>query len=257
MIIDSFIFYNEFDMLEYRLNVLYEHIDYFIIVESSKTFVGNNKILYFNDNKDRYSNYLDKIIHIIVDDMPETDNPWIREYHQRNCIDRGIQQLSLKDNDLIIISDVDEIPNINTIKSITNMDSLISLEQDNYYYNLNYRFDAIKICASKCMYYNIYVNKYNRLPQNIRNTYINIIKNGGWHLSCFGDEFFIQNKLLNFSHQEFNNDEYINIDKIKERMLNGIDIVTRKNIISEFIKISDNKNLPPKHELLLKWFNAV
>ena len=84
MIVDAFIFYNELKMLEYRLNILYEKIDYFILVESTKTHKGSPKKLYFNDNKDNFHNYLDKIIHIIVDDMPDGNNHLLRENHQRN-----------------------------------------------------------------------------------------------------------------------------------------------------------------------------
>lgn len=74
-IIDGFIFYNELDMLEFRLKEHWDVVDYFILVESTKTFAYNDKILYFDQNKSRYSNYLEKIIHIIVDDMPEGNDP--------------------------------------------------------------------------------------------------------------------------------------------------------------------------------------
>ena len=111
MIIDCFTFYNELNMLKFRFKELYEYVDYFILVEATTTFVGNNKELYFKNNKNMFSNYLDKVIHIIVDDMPKDENPWVDEKFQRNCIQRGIKKLKLKDDDILIISDCDEIIN--------------------------------------------------------------------------------------------------------------------------------------------------
>ncbi len=251
-IIDCFTFYNELDILEYRLNILYEHVDYFILVESTRTFSGNNNELFYNNNKSRYSVYNDKIIHIIVDDMPETNNAWDREYHQRRCIDRGIQQLNLNDNDLIVISDLDEIPNINTLKSVPYNNSIYSLEQDLYYYNILYKVD-IQWMHPKCLYYNIYKNI--RDCEKIR-MYTNtiVLKNGGWHLSYFGNVSFIINKIKQFAHQEYNNDIYLN--NIEQYILSGKDIFNR-NIIINKIEISDNNNLPPKYTLLISMFNNL
>ena len=99
--IDTFIFYNELDLLEYRLHLLNEYIDYFVLVESTHTFVGNKKELYYNNNKERFKKYNDKIIHIIVDDMPikskitENKSIWDNEFHQRNCIQRGLDKLKV------------------------------------------------------------------------------------------------------------------------------------------------------------------
>lgn len=74
MIIDSFTFFNELNMLEFRLEELNEYVDYFVLVEATKTFSGNPKPLYFQENKDRYSKFLHKIIHVVVDDLPDTFN---------------------------------------------------------------------------------------------------------------------------------------------------------------------------------------
>ena len=101
-LIDGFVFYNELGLLKYRLDTLYEIVDNFILVESTKTFSGNSKELFYEKNKHLYEKYQDKIIHIIVDDMPTTNNAWDREAHQRSCISRGFQ--NLQDKDLILIS---------------------------------------------------------------------------------------------------------------------------------------------------------
>ena len=69
---DVFIFYNELDLLEIRLNILYNHVDFFIIVESNRTFTGKNKPLYYKENKDRFIKFHDKILYHVVDDLPDT-----------------------------------------------------------------------------------------------------------------------------------------------------------------------------------------
>ena len=118
-VIDCFIFYNELDMLEFRLNELNDLVDYFVLVECIKTHSNNDKELYFENNKTRFSKFLDKIIHIIVkDNIPQTSNSMDRENYQRNCIDEGIKKLSLNNDDIIIIADLDEIPDTKTVLNL-------------------------------------------------------------------------------------------------------------------------------------------
>ena len=137
-VVDAFIFYNEFDVLEYRLETLYDEVDHFILVESNQTHTGDEKPLYFTIHKKRYQKYLDKIKHIIVTDFPENltqeeinelvaipeirNMNWVREHHQRRAISRGIDKLNLQPEDIIMISDVDEIPDMSKINEerITN-----------------------------------------------------------------------------------------------------------------------------------------
>jgi len=255
-IIDCFIFYNEIELLLYRLSILYEYVDYFILVESTKTFVGNQKILYYQENIDLFSKFKDKIIHIIVDDMPyKTPNikykeQWKNERHQRNCIDRGIKKLSLSDDDIILISDVDEIIDPTIFSNKYEIGKIYKLEQDMYYYNLQSMCHN-KWKAVKLLLYNTYIN-IKKLPDDIRKyTTTDIITKGGWHLSYFGDNKFIKNKIINFSHQEYNTNEYCNLDKIKSNITNGIDIFNRKN--HDLIKINIDKNsyLPIEYNVYL------
>ena len=117
-IVDTFIFYNEIDMLKFRLIELNDYVDYFVLVEATHTFAGNPKKLYFNENKDIFAKYKDKIIHIVVGDIPNTTNASDRERHQRNCIKIGVDRLNLLEKDVIIISDVDEIPNTSLLDDI-------------------------------------------------------------------------------------------------------------------------------------------
>lgn len=276
-IIDSFIFYNELDLLEYRLSILNEYVDYFILVESSYTFTGKPKKLYYQENKDIFDKFNHKIIHIKVTDFPykypnidyTLRHQNINENFQRDCIKRGINKLAnnitINDNDLLLFSDVDEIPNptfLNKIKNkIFHFDTNIfyRLELDMYYYNLNVRlgdgnnWHGIKLITFEFL-------KNNKLTfQEIRNYEhihdVPIIKNGGWHLSYFGDSKFIYNKLENFKEMEsqhyraytkYNEQSITNAIKDKINILGGLDL--------QYIKIKDNVNLPPKYEIYLKQY---
>ena len=90
MIVDTFMFYNELDVLETRLRKLSPHVDLFVLVESKVTHNGNPKPLYFEENKERYTEWLPKLRHVIAEDMPTDENPWGREKYQRHCILKGI-----------------------------------------------------------------------------------------------------------------------------------------------------------------------
>ena len=257
-IIDCFIFYNELDLLSYRLNLLNDIVDYFVIVESTHTFIGKEKRLYFDENKHLFPT--SKIIHIIVDDLPNktpnnNDEIWQNEYYQRNKINRGIRQLSdLSDQDVIIISDVDEIPDPKTLVKIKKGETMVdlhSLEMDFYYYNLNTIFEN-KWYLCKAITFKKY-NMLNTACSVIRNKECPIISNGGWHLSYFGDKYFIQNKIQNFSHQELNTEEYTNLDKIEERTKSSKDLYGR-DINPEYVNIKDNTYLPPEYHKYLKQY---
>ena len=259
-IIDCFTFYNELDLLTYRLNILKDVVDYFVIVESTHTHTGKTKTLYFDENKHLFTNFTDKIIHIVVNDLPckyinanlSHDEVWKNENFQRNAISRGINCLNnLEQSDLVIISDLDEIPDPCTLYKIKNNNinvDINSLEMDLYYYNLNTRFlekwSYVKIISYK---------KYNELNiscNDIRFYNCSTILNGGWHLSYFGDTKFIQNKIQNFSHQELNNTDFTDLEKIDQRMKNNRDLYDR-NVNIEKVKIENNDYLPIGYSIYL------
>ena len=262
-IIDSFIFYNELVMLEYRLNLLYDIVDYFIIVESTHTFMGNEKKLYFQENKERFKDFEDKIIHIIVEDFPfiqpnvdvKKNEQWENENFQRKQIERGVKKIDMKPVDIIIVSDVDEIPNPEVLKEIKTEKitiGIIRLEMDFYYYNLCSKFEdkwnkAIIFTYGK---QKKHIFDYSYPRNNIKT---GSIKNGGWHLSYFGDLNFISNKLKEFSHQEFNNDEFTSLEKIQNRIENNKDLFNRKTNMKH-IPLDKNNNLPPKYNTYLTDF---
>lgn len=264
-IIDCFIFYNEFDLLTYRLNLLNDVVDYFVLVESRHTFVGKEKSLFYNENKQLFERFNHKIIHVIIDDFPykypniniEAGEQWTNERFQRNCISRGIDKLRLQPTDIIIITDVDEIPNPSILENIkTNIlpVSVNILEMDFYYYNLNTRMNN-KWHHAKILTFQKYT-ELNMTCDNIRMSNYPIIVCAGWHLSYFGNEKFIKNKLENFSHQEYNKSEFTNEKQIEERIKNKSDLFGRNGIGMTNIPVRENNNLPCLYEKYLTNFIA-
>ena len=263
-IIDCFTFYNELDLLTYRLNILDNVVDYFIIVEARHTHVGKEKQLYFNENKILFEKFKDKIVHIVVDDFQyrypninyELNEQWVNERYQRECISNGIDKLDLKEEDIIIITDLDEIPDpetLHNIKSNQIPSDIYSLEMDLYYYNLNSRY-INKWTSGKLITY----GKYKELSiscDKIRHyTDCLYIKKGGWHLSYFGNELFIKNKIEMFGHQEFNKNEFTDVKNIENRIKNCEDLYSRKECKFQNISIAENEYLPPEYEKYLSKF---
>jgi len=259
-IIDCFIFYNEFDLLTYRMNTLNAVVDYFVIVESTHTFSGKEKPLLLNDNKELFKDFKDKIVHIIVQDFPykfpninyERREQWENEKYQRNCIQLGLAKINLNDKDIIILSDVDEIPDSKILQFIKREDAFIdiySLEMDFYYYNLNSKMSE-KWYKTKI----ISVKKYKELSMSCEDLrFYNCLKirDGGWHLSYFGDSHFIKNKIETFSHQELNTSNFTDLEKITKRVSNCGDLYDRGFSLQK-ISIKDNSYLPYEYEKYLK-----
>lgn len=213
-IYDCFIFYNELDVLEVRLEELNEVVDYFVLVESTHTFTGIPKPLYFKENKDRFKKYSDKIIHI-VSENPYIDSQkhWEREEYQRNQISIGIKHA--KKNDLIILSDVDEIPKKETVKKHYSTDKIITCE-------------LIHCCCYFNLFYGHWINgtrifKKHKLitPQKNRFILEEVDNNAGWHFGYLGDANHIVKKLASFSHIEYNIPPYNDVNYIQERLSNG------------------------------------
>ena len=265
-VIDCFIFYNELDMLIYRLNVLYHIVDWFVLVESKHTHTGKETecIYELNKNTDTLEKFKNKIIHIIVEDFPfkypnidcSKDQQWANENFHRNCIERGLNKLDLNADDVITITDLDEIPDPNTLSKVKTGDIRVTvniLEMDFYYYNLNSKINN-KWQFPKIVSFGIF--KQNSLScQNCRWLMNSpVIQKGGWHLSYFGDKFFIQNKIMNFSHQEYNNDEFTNLSKIELRMEGANDLFDRDYNPITKISAYHNDYLPPEYGGFVKKF---
>ena len=127
---------------------------------------------------------------------------------------------------------------------------------DFYYYNLNNRMED-QWHFPKMISYKNYRGLGLSLEQIRQNMSFEVIKNAGWHLSYFMDENLIKNKIINFAHQEYNNDNFTNINKIKERISNHKDLFDRPIEVIN-IDIKDNDNLPPYYDTYLqKFYNQL
>jgi beta-1,4-mannosyl-glycoprotein beta-1,4-N-acetylglucosaminyltransferase len=251
-IIDCFIFFNELKMLKFRLKELNEIVDYFIIVEANKTFSNLDKPFYFELNKSDFTDYLDKIIYIKIEDIPQDENPWIREEYQRNSIKLGLESLSLDKDDILIFSDLDEIPDSESLKIIKNkgITRVYNMNQDMYYYNFN--------CRSNKPWNFILIMNYGSFENEVqfyRKHYYEILPyKGGWHLSYFGNPKCIIEKIKSFSHQEWNTEKYTNEETIQQQILNCEDLFFRNNKEThdfQYISIEENNYLPKYYKMLL------
>jgi hypothetical protein len=221
-IYDCFPFFNELDLLEIRFEELYNSVDYFVLSESNLSHSGKPKDYIFEKNKERYSKYLDKIIHVKVDDMPVTNDAWVRERYQRFSILRGLKQL--QSDDIVIVSDLDEIPRaaaIDAIKTDTNDYNRYILNSPMFQYKINYMMIVPDVKVSNIMVTRgrVFTN-----PQQEREytfSWVNkpldtiFLDHAGWHFSYFGDNQHAITKIQNFAHRETDNKNMIenhNID---------------------------------------------
>lgn len=260
-VVDCFIFYNELAMLDYRLNLLQDQVDYFVIVEAPLTFVGNVKEMFFTEEvRKKYAKFDHKIIHIVCDTLkPRGENPWNNETTQRNAIALGVASITdrLEPTDLIMISDLDEIPNMSQIrKSVDLLDakSIGVLEQKLFYYNFHCvhpgKWTFARVLTHAC-FRECYFSSAQKVRTGSGARQI-LIPDGGWHLSYFGDANFIRNKIENFSHQEFNNESIKNAQAVQEHIDNQTDLYNRAD--QTWCKNNSTSILPPGWEAYLAAF---
>lgn len=216
-IYDCFTFFNELELLHVRLEELYDSVDKFVLVEGKKSFTGKDKPLYFNDNVDQFARYKDKIIHLIIEDFPcltgdpEKDH-WAREAFSRNYILYGLK--NCHDDDVIFISDLDEIPNKHAIKKAEKFLSKRAnekgkhLKDKHFVCNLNMRLFMYRLdrenkqgwCGGSKAAPFWMIKKY--LPWGIKIFHQKHdipfkIENAGWHLNTMGGEDRSLYKWLN------------------------------------------------------------
>jgi len=228
-IYDCLIFFNELDLLEMRMEILNPHVDYFVITESPVTFSGQPKPLYFDENKDRFKKFEHKIIHNVHRAEYDDLDAWQRERGQRNSSADVLQQAN--NDDIIVTSDVDEIPNFDNIDlSLLDKDKVLVCHQDFYYYYLNTLFQdisqpknfwkgtrIIRWGALKNNY--VYIDNLRDVNSHANKTMpekLIDVPNAGWHFSFLGGADKIRYKIESYSHQE------MNTDGIKGRLDNNL-----------------------------------
>tara|TARA_B100000029_G_scaffold80140_1_gene71538 strand:+ start:1322 stop:2215 length:894 start_codon:yes stop_codon:yes gene_type:complete len=248
-IYDCFQFFDEEMLLDLRLNILNEYIDKFVITEATYMHNGKAKKLNFDINK--FSKFKDKIIYKVVDTQPNTieeiyksddsdtvgnkliNNGIKRDNHQREMAKSLL--IKMNDNDIIIINDIDEIPNLKNInfKNINN--KLIIFKQKTYYYKFNLIYkDLIWHGTRACK------KKYFQSPQWLRNvkhrkypfwrldtffskkkyTNISYVENGGWHFTNIKSAEDLEKKFLNYAHHQDYENSGIKLENIKEMIKN-------------------------------------
>jgi beta-1,4-mannosyl-glycoprotein beta-1,4-N-acetylglucosaminyltransferase len=262
-IYDCFQYFNEDHMVDLRLNILNKYVDFFVISESTKTHQGKDKQINFDIKK--FSKFKDKIKFIVADYNKEIkfkkhiggESPI--EQHQRNSLIKGIEDASPED--IIILSDSDEIPDLTKLKEINKNKKFIAFSQKMFMYKINLQnIDESNWIGSK-----ITKKKYITTMQNLRNLKFkkypfwridkrNLqIISGGWHFSFLQTPEQILKKIKSFSHGEFNinnvNEKIIEEKILKNEDIFGRGITLKKTLLDSSYPsyILDNK------EKFLKW----
>lgn len=270
-IFDCFMYFDEEVVLDVRLNTLDKYVDYFVIVESSFTHKGDNKNLMFNHNK--FEKFKNKIIYLAYDKQPkgievvnENDsegeksrkyilNAVLRENGQRNFIQNGLNKA--EDNDIILISDVDEIPNLSEVNFNNISEKIIMFHQDMFYYKFDLKIPNLLWTGTKgCR------KKYLLSPQWLRNvkdrkyfpfridilfsekkySSIKFISNGGWHFSNIKTAEEIEYKLKSYLHHREFDEQSLSVEEIQNIIENKKAIYDLK-VDKRVNKIGDGSKL--------------
>lgn len=206
---DCFMFFNELDVLEIRLQELWDSVDIFVLAESNTSHSGKPKEYIFENNKDRFEKYMSKIRHVKVDDMIATNDAMARDRFQRSCLHRGLTDI--EPDDIIIVSDLDEIPRAEAVE-------MVKVDENNYeryifvipmfQYKLNYMkyFDISKqpniMVTRGRVFTNPQQEREYTFPWVPKPADIVFVDHAGWHFTYFGDDNHAVTKIKNFAHTE-------------------------------------------------------
>lgn len=248
MIYDTFMFFNELELLELRLHELADVVDKFVLCEATRTFSNKPKPLYYADNKSRFSAFSDRILHVVVDDSPDSNNAWVLDYYQKNCIGRALRDC--RPDDVILMSDADEIPRstavAETIREMKYDNSALAgmvhgawktmlattvlhravrkshpfvrvFQQQMHFYFLNC------VCASTPVWPGTRLTHFRDFTtaNEIRYTGYRAVANAGWHFSYLGGVERIRQKIASYAHQELNRPEFTDPQRIAEHLRTG------------------------------------
>jgi len=267
MVYDCFQFFNEIDILLIRMNVLKDVVDRFVISESTETFSGIKKPLNFQENRELFKDFEDKIIYLTVDDTPPGETH-VRDEFQKNAVKRGLA--GCKDDDVIIFSDLDEIPNPEKITEIVKLmeenqnnekDKIFHLAQRMFYCYLNMEeiTGSLPACSGEFpgvknpKWLGTKVLSYKR-AKNLNLWDIRFpeyvvdgirVDDGGWHFGYMGGHEVrdlhkrVEDKVKSAAHQEFNSKSVLReaVDKIND----GQDMFGRK---ATFVRVDIDSSFP-------------
>ena len=262
-LIDCFMYFDDDLVLDIRLNTLNKYVDQFVIAEATLDHAGNDKKLNFDMKK--FIKFKNKINYLVVEDLPKDAKTFRNNWHpahsrdqfQRDALAEGYKNFN--GDDLIMISDIDEIPNPNKISEFNIKNKYACFIQKNFQAKINRlnttveNWPGTKICQKKFLKSPQWLRNIKTKKRNIWNFYRDkepqIILNGGWHFSFLKNRQLIQKKIKSFAHQEFNRSDFTNLENIKRRVDLGLDIFDRPyqykkiDLDARFPKyILDNKN---------------
>lgn len=244
-VIDCFTFFNELDLLEFRLRLLSDVVDKFVVCESNITHSGKPKPYYYYENKERFSHWKDKIIHVPIEQSPEdfefkkevthydpTNGPFLIQYQHRDGFQYAYDYTS--DDDIVLIGDLDEFPDPNTIASIkqTGFSSSSSfdgmaLSMEFHYYYMNCRVQGYEE-----MWQGTVVTVGSKF-KNSRPQYFRDNRNlfprfkSGWHFSYLGGPENVKRKIQSIAHVEFDIPEITSEENIKASIDSCKDVLNR------------------------------
>lgn len=231
-IFDCLMLYREIDLLEIRLNELYDHVDVFVIMESCKSFTGRENQPVFPGHAERFKKFRDKIRYIFIEEVPDSafeDNPMTPgtltcEFWQRRQLIRGLADA--QDNDLIVYSDADEIPTIEALRRasllLSSGEPMVLLMQS---WRLLY-LDAVvpkpwrgSGATSRGILRDHFQDDINRLwTPRWTKADMALVRNGGWHISFLGQAELIREKMRACGHPRM---EAEFLDALKDKCFNG------------------------------------
>jgi len=248
-------YFDEDLVLDIRLNTLDKHVHKFVIVEATLDHAGNKKKLNFDMSK--FSKFKNKINYIVEENVPKNvgniKKNWhpahLRDQFQRNALVKGYKNYD--DDDLIMISDIDEIPNPKKISHFKIQNKYACFIQKNFQSKINQlniteeNWPGTKICQKKYLkspqWLRNIKTKKRKFWQFYKDQQPQIILDGGWHFSFLKNYNLIQKKIKSFAHQEFNKESLTNIKQIKKRINSGKDIFDRHY---RYKKIEINEHFP-------------
>jgi len=267
MLIDSFLFFNEAELVELRIKYLEKIVDYFVVVEADITHQGKKKDWNFphilKNNLKQFSKKIqyhqinidpEKIKNeesFIIDDI-KGDEAWRNENFQRNYIKEACKNFS--NEDILIISDVDEIPSKEKLKFIKSCDfkKIAPIAFEQYLFHLNCKFLKLESWLGSIATTIQLCNEYSPNQHRRDRNKISHFNNAGWSLSSFGGPEKVKEKFESIAHKEFNNDKFKNINHIINCQKTGADLFYR-NVKNKKI----NRNFFPKDLLKLMEENPI
>ena len=198
---DAVLFHDELEMLDLRLEILDEVVDRFVVVESTVTFSGRAKPLHFDDHRERFGRWAERIVHVVVADTPEVGGDrWARERFQRDALGRGLGGCS--GSDVVLVSDVDEIPHPDRVADRR----LGRYAQVETQYFLDCVQDEERQHGTVARWW---FEVAALGPQRVRDERFSlpVVPDGGWHFSSVMPPERIATKLRSYAHAEYDTPE--------------------------------------------------